>query len=147
MAHSIQNFVGRRYDHHRHGQHQKIMGGFTYPASTSHTRRPTPQQVRCHSASARGGGRHYPLTLDTTLCAPRSPPRRPSHKHSRLEHACAERFFLLSQLVMLASLSNNDKRIGWPGDNVQILIELLCKERLWIGPPRYWMDQKSIRFR
>lgn len=38
------------------------------------------------------------------------------------------RAFLFALLV-LASLSNNDKRIGWPGDNVRILIELLCKER------------------
>jgi len=78
--------------------HQKIMGGFT-PTSTSHTRRPTPQQVHCRSASARGGGgRHYPLTLDTTLCAPCRPPRRTSRKHSRLEHACADRAFLFPHL-------------------------------------------------
>ena len=56
------------------------------------------------------------------------------------------RAFLFALLV-LASLSNNDKRIGWPGDNIRILIELLCKEWLWIGPSRYWMDQKFIRFR
>ncbi len=54
--------------------------------------------------------------------------------------------FALPIGLMLASLSDYDKRIGWPGDNV-ILAKLLRKERLWIGPARHWIDQKSIRFR